>query len=572
MATAENNFDDLLNMGDTIAGLQKKLEAVSIEDPTKITFDSKLTTMELLQLQGELHAQTLGKTLEYLRKFTTKVEKDDESGLLVQNPGEKATEQLQSKFLEELAQKNYLITRLLQQTEQEKNNRTKGSYFDPSRDPICTIPDQIFNGANDTISDSALKLISSFQGDTANEAEKLRQFLRSVFDVGATNNLNEKAVIKVLKRKLENTARKLIDSYEEEFDDKSSITLKQYVLKLEDRFCSECQPQVAAARLNMYTKGPNQTYQALEADISELSTLAARGEDIANRSQWIKQKKIAVFKQAISEEDRQLIYRENQSRAISALEEMSLSQMVDFLIKTYSEQNAFATASNLKSQPKIGDQDSVMNITEKKTQKQKQKEKKERLKEQEEQRVKDDLFTAYERYRQTSNSKYKGRNPRNGNNGNNGNNGYRRPFNQAPGFEFNRQKGGPRFNGPNREGRGNMRPRKFVTREMVNTDPNCCLKCNSPTHRFMEEDKCIYGQQPLYTKPCFACKKGGHHFNVCIKNARPNVGAPANKGPQEGEVPGARNLEMNRNVPEKMEYYQPFPNEKNEVAPSLFRW
>ena len=110
----------------------------------------------------------------------------------------------------------------MQQTEQEKNNRTKGSYFDPSRDPICTIPDQIFNGTNDTISDSALKLISSFQGDTANEAEKLRQFLRSVFDVGATNNLNEKAVIKVLKRKLENTARKVIDSYEEEFDDKSS--------------------------------------------------------------------------------------------------------------------------------------------------------------------------------------------------------------------------------------------------------------------------------------------------------------------------------------------------------------
>ena len=113
MAAAENNFNDLLNMGETIAGLQQKLEAVSIEDPTKITFDSKLTTMELLQLQGELHAQTLGKTLEYLRKFTTKVEKDDESGLLVQNPGEKATEQLQSKFLEELAQKNYLITRLL---------------------------------------------------------------------------------------------------------------------------------------------------------------------------------------------------------------------------------------------------------------------------------------------------------------------------------------------------------------------------------------------------------------------------------------------------------------------------
>ena len=566
MASAGNKFENLHDMGDTVASLQKKLESVSIDDPTKVTFDTKMTTMEILQLQAELHAQTLGKTLEYLQKFTTKVEKDDDTGFLVKTPGDKATEQLQSKFLEDLARKNYLITRLLQQTEQEKNNRTKGSYFDPTRDPISTIPAQISSGTNETISDSALKLITSFQGDTANEAEKLRQFLRSVFDVGATNNLNETAVIKVLKRKLENTARKLIDSYEEEFADKSSITLKQYVLKLEDRFCSECQPQVAAARLNMYTKGPSQTYQALEADISELTTLAARGEDIANRPQWIKQKKVAVFKQAISEEDRQLIYRENQSRAISALDEMSLSQMVDFLIKTYSEQNAFATASNLKSQPKIGETESIMNITEKKTQKQKQKEKKEKLKEQEDQQIKNDLFVAYEKYRKNSNSKYKGNNPRNGING------YKKPFNQTPGFEYNKYKGGPNFNGPNRERRGNMRPRKFVTREMVNTDPNCCLKCNSPTHRFMEEDKCIYGQQPLYTKPCFACKKGGHHFNVCIKNARPNVGAPAHKAPQEGEVHGSRNLEMNRNVPEKMEYYQPFPNEKNEFAPSLFRW
>ena len=114
MASVGNKFENLHDMGDTVASLQKKLESVSIDDPTKVTFDTKMTTMEILQLQAELHAQTLGKTLEYLQNFTTKVEKDDDTGLLVKTPGDKATEQLQSKFLEDLAQKNYLIARLLQ--------------------------------------------------------------------------------------------------------------------------------------------------------------------------------------------------------------------------------------------------------------------------------------------------------------------------------------------------------------------------------------------------------------------------------------------------------------------------
>ena len=61
MASAGNKFENLHDMGDTVASLQKKLESVSIDDPTKVTFDTKMTTMEILQLQAELHAQTLGK-------------------------------------------------------------------------------------------------------------------------------------------------------------------------------------------------------------------------------------------------------------------------------------------------------------------------------------------------------------------------------------------------------------------------------------------------------------------------------------------------------------------------------
>ena len=65
---------------------------------------------------------------------------------------------------------------------------------------------------------------------------------------------------------------------------------------------------------------------------------------------------MAVFKQAIIEEDRQLISRENQSRAKTGLHEMNLSQMTNFFIKVYSEQEAFSSASHLKSTAKFGEE------------------------------------------------------------------------------------------------------------------------------------------------------------------------------------------------------------------------
>ena len=50
MVTAGNKFENLHDLGETVASFQKKLESVSIEDPTKATFDKEMTTMEILQL------------------------------------------------------------------------------------------------------------------------------------------------------------------------------------------------------------------------------------------------------------------------------------------------------------------------------------------------------------------------------------------------------------------------------------------------------------------------------------------------------------------------------------------
>ena len=510
------------------------LEKINImKNPNKEILEKDMSRTEIIKYQSEITAQCIG----HLSKFAKEH---------MENEGQK-------QILDELVKKNYFVTRLVQKWADDEEERAKGLYFDPTRETITTIPATIENGQVNSISDSALKLIGTFQGDTDSEAEKLGTFLHSVFDVAVTNNLNESTVIKVLKRKLENTARKLIKRFETKFanNGQDPPSLKQIVIKLEDRFCTEYQPEIASARLSVYTKGPNQSYQALEADICELTELAARAEEAENRPQWITQKEIAVFKQAVSDQDRKLLYNENQNRKLSGIPHMTMSDMVDFLTKTYSERNAFITASNLKSQHKIDDFESVQKIKDQ----DKGKEEDENYQDENdeydgesdeyeddfdgmnEEQIKEELFAIYKskKNQQFQQEKY-----------NNNDNTYQN-------------------NTSNRHNGNSGRSRKFVTAEMVNTDVGCCFKCNSNSHKFTEAYKCIYGQDQLLSSPCLACGVGGHHFSVCIKNQKKG-GSPR---PKEQEQLNQKELcyqDMNKNIPER------FPKDNDYEMPSLFQW
>ena len=346
------------------------LGKVDLVNPENNIIPKEASTYELLKIQAEAQSQTLSEALSFIKGIVPLAETNDQHQLIA---GGKVNVQAQQEYLTGIAEKNNLLTRMLQQRHQEKNSKTCGSYFDPLRDPICMIPAEITNGNQTQVSDSALKLLPTFLGDTDKEHENLRSFLRAVYDVAITNRLTEACTKAVLRRKLAGTARKLIDSYELEMEELDHPTLKEIVLKLEDRFMADLQPELANARLSMLKKTPHQTYQALEGEIAELSVLAARGEK-ENKSAWIKQRKIEVFKAAISEEDRQLLSRETQSRNITGISEMNLSQAVDFLIKNYSEQHAFMEANQIKKYPS-NEVESLQTINETETKSKKKKKK-----------------------------------------------------------------------------------------------------------------------------------------------------------------------------------------------------
>ena len=566
---------------ESIIGLSQLMDKVDIDEPSTNVLSQDITTNELLKLQAENQASTLTEILEFMKSMVTLTEKPDTMLLVGDNPGDKFTVVAQKDYLEKIAKKNYLLTRMIQQRHSQKDAKATGSYADKSRDPICTIPPNITTGATNTINDSALKLLTTFNGDTSNEAEALKAFLRAIFDVAITNTLNETCVKAILKRKLGGTARRLIDSYEQELEHEgNNPSLREMILKLEDRYMADWQPEIANAKLSMCQKGTNQTLQKLEGEISELAILAARAEKLENRPAWIKNRQQAVFKQAINDKDRQTIYRENQSRIMTGLPEMTMSQMCNHLIKSYSEANAFATANNLKKTtcPAAGlpsEADSFNTVQEKLTKKEYFRKKKEaaKVKKAEEkdtqQKLKEEVFAMYQQGKFPPNpNNQRGGGFRGGRN-NRGNSRGRGGFNSG-----NQNRNGNFGNKNQGEGhnndKSNLKPRKFVTPEMVNVPPNTCLKCASPTHRFQEVDKCVYGKGNLMTRACPNCGEGGHHFMICIKNQKPTIGTHASR-PQEPLDPNFSKwpkVETNKSMPQAN---SPWNQTKNgEWLPSLF--
>ena len=588
------NFSQLEDMIDT-------LERVNLQDPQENIIDKEASTYELLQIQAETQAKALSEAITFITQMTPLQDKTDTQGLIGE-AGDKVNVQAQKDYLRNIAEKNNLITRHIQSRQKEKSS--KQQYFDSSRDPISSIPTQIANGDQTNVSDSALKLLSTFTGNSENESENLRNFLRSIYDVATTNRLTEDCTAAIIKRKLSGTARKIIDSYELELNTPNRPTLKEIVLKLENRFMADLQPEVANARLAMMKKTPSQTYQSLEGEISELVSLAARAET-GDKTKWMKHKKIETFKQAIDESDRQLLFRENQSRTINGIGELNLSEAVDFLIKTYSEKNAFIQANNLKSSANGNDYDSINVAKETDIKKENKTIEPEKAKDSiDEASIKEEIFRLFQQNRNgTQAPSFRGKSQRGKGRGQGRGNGRfrgRGRFNQNNrGYnqnkEFNKNGNGSQWsnngnrgnqnwnnrgrfnnkgwNNGNYSQRGNNKngttPRKFITPEMAGVQPNNCLKCNSPSHRFQETQKCVYGNSNLMTQPCANCHEGAHHSSLCIKANKSTIGAPP---PKEERQPLDPNFskwpESSKSaIEEKDKLYSLFPMEKNAWMP-----
>ena len=71
--------------------------------------------------------------------------------------------------------------------------------------------------------------------------------------------------------------------------------------------------------------------------------------------------------------------------------------------------------------------------------------------------------------------------------------------------------------------RGQFQRRKLVTPSDVNVAMTSCLKCGSREHGF-QNPQFKYFVIPLFSTPCYNCKRGGHGTKFCTESSRNYLG------------------------------------------------
>ena len=502
---------------------------LDLENPTnnKIEKEKSTNPLQIARFQSELSAHIIGDISQWISDKCTL--RDN-----IPNPagGTFSAEELQTE-LRTLASKNYVGSRQIQQRASEGIKLALGE--EEQIQLLISLPNF---GQQDSVDATSLKQIDEFLGDGENniESENLKKFLRSIYSICRAKT-NEEACRSAILRKIGGTAQKLIDRLSLQYTDTTTNeievgkpSLAEIAHILERRYFASSTPEIAHAKLSQLLRFDSESLNALEGRISTLTAQAALAETKDNQKTFISTKETKVFKAAISTLDRNLVNQENASRNNNGLPSMDMSDMVNFLLKYHAEKQAYSTVKSQlpKGKPfhnEKSDTDSLNKASE-------------------------NIKQTFERGKfplRRGNQRFQQRN---------GRPGFRPNFNSRPNFSngptFNtnrnpnftargqnmtrnqrfRGRNGRFFGGRNRGNNNSTnfspnssKPRVFVTPEMVGVAPHQCLKCASTDHRFTETHRCIYGQSQLFSKSCENCKKGGHHFSVCMNSQKPTVGA-----------------------------------------------
>ena len=235
----------------------------------------------------------------------------------------------QKRQLSQIANKSALVSRQMENVLSEHLKKQEGIDFDSNEKLINEPPITTF-GTEHKASDTGLKMIETFTGDTTNVEENLTTFLRSVYSLIQTNNLSEKAANSVIIRKVSGSAQILIDSFVEKMGGVENVTFRNLIFHLEKKFVIQSSPLHADAQLHSLQKG-NLTYTQLQAKIQRLVRLATRLEDPSKIKTLVEIKEQASFLMAIDIIDREKITAENNRRLLASLPALTLDQMSTFL-------------------------------------------------------------------------------------------------------------------------------------------------------------------------------------------------------------------------------------------------
>ena len=372
--------------------------------------------------------------------------------------GNELTPNQQKQVLSELASRQNLMCRQLEKGLNDHLNIQLGKKVESDQHLVNEFPNEVF-GQEVKISDSSLRLITPFSGDETNSEADLTTFLREIYNVSQTNNLNESTTINILVRKLTGTAQILVDDFIAQ-NDRQNMRLKQVVAHLERKFLMVSSPYVADTRLHEI-KIMDLSYSQLHAQITRLAKLATRLEPKEKKETLVRIKENSAFLNAINSEDRKIITAENVRRESEYLSPMNIDQMSNLLTQRSADKLSSSEVifkATETSRPNVTPQsDEIIDLAAPPAPPQ--------------------------------------------------------PAGRGRGQGF---RGG--FRGRGARGRGKFAgnaSRRWVTALQAGVDEHTCLLCGDPSHTFKDK-KCKYHGQRLMPSKCKKCYKGAHPTAVCL--------------------------------------------------------
>ena len=254
----------------------------------------------------------------------------------------------QQQFLAEMATQQNLLARQLEKNLHGQIALQSGAHPQADLHLINAPPAKW--GISEKVSDSSIKLISEFSGDSSDNEQELSLFLRGIFALSKTSDLSEKTAVNVLFRKLTGSAYILTDQFLANAG--PDVKMANIIRLLESKFLAHCSPLSAESALHGLSQG-SLTYVQLQAKCTKLAFLATRMEGPATRETVKKLKETNAFLMAISTADRVVIRNENERRATHNLPQLSLSQMADTLQTLASEKASYARDPVLAAQEPV---------------------------------------------------------------------------------------------------------------------------------------------------------------------------------------------------------------------------
>ena len=395
------------------------------------------------------------------------------------DPPRKVTVEAQKTWLTDQVTAFTRKIRLLQKTgEIGQNKLDQIHYISKEETPINRIPP--LNGrtnVKNSVQDSTLKLCKSFDGSGDKTAEKLQEFLRSIFDVMGTASLSEHVVKSIIFRKLEGSARALMEEDIQVKGGLDQLDLKAIVLLLEKRWSTEWSAPMARRSLERMTKG-NLSYQDLEAKILHTVKLAAHDLTPDDREAWQTKAAKDCFLKAVSAADVELLLTERADRKTRGLTDFNMTDMVKYLMQYNLQREQFRKTDN----------------------RQRMKSTYSGLSELEHTRM---VGNPGKRDRRENDSKPK----------------YDKGF--QPNFwkpmkPNHKTKDYKNLGNLKTEERTDRKPvEQMITPLMANVAANSCIRCGSPTHHW-KSDECMYKNTGIPRSPCAKCNKGAHFTNLCV--------------------------------------------------------